>query len=112
VEAGAKLYDTSALVELHAVRRVRRLSGYTTALNVVEYPPAAVLGLEIIYPSRADYELAFSLQVKLRRRGVPVPAVDLVVSAVAVNRELTLVAVDEHFRRIAEVEPRLKVVGI
>lgn len=107
MEEGERLYDTSALIEL-VKRGVKRISGFTTILNVIEYPPAAALGLNIVYPTRADYELAFIWQLELRRRGRSIPAVDLVIAAIAVNKGLKLIAVNEHFKWIADVDSRLK----
>ena len=112
MEKNEKLYDTSALIKLVVKQGITRLSGYTTILNVIEYPPATTLGLNIVYPRRVDYELAFTWQLKLRRKGRPVPAIDLIVAAIAVNMDLQLVAVDEHFNWIAEIDSRLKVKSI
>jgi len=103
-----RLYDTSAVIELVARRR-RPVPGAVAALTVVEYPPAAAYAVRVIYPRRVDYEHAAFLQALLRRRGSPVPAVDLVIAAVAVNRGMKLVTLDKHFRVIEEVEPRLRV---
>jgi len=97
------------VIELVARRRRRLVPGAVTALTVVEYPPAAAHALRVIYPSRRDYELAAYLQALLRRRGSPLPAVDLVIAAVAVNRGMLLVTLDKHFQRIEEIEPRLRV---
>ncbi len=48
----AILYDTSALIGLSK----KTLKGYTTALNVVEYPK--ILKVKGFYPNARDYTLA------------------------------------------------------
>ena len=50
MEKARRLYDTSAIIELTR-RGTRRLDGYTTILNVIEYPPALNTGLIVIYLS-------------------------------------------------------------
>ncbi|MDK2464530.1 MAG: PIN domain-containing protein [Candidatus Korarchaeota archaeon] len=103
-----ELYDTSALISA-CKKRSEGLRGYTTILNVVEYPPSLALrGLRVIYPTREDYELAIRLQIRLRRIGRAVGAIDLLVASVAVRRSLEVVTSDRDFKAIAEVEPRLR----
>ncbi|WP_167892383.1 PIN domain-containing protein [Thermococcus sp. MAR1] len=83
------LYDTNVLIE--AVKSRKNLNGYTTILNIVEFPRALELGLTVITPSLEDYLLAIKISQAMVRNGTPVPAVDAIVAAVAMNRELTLV---------------------
>lgn len=94
------LYDTNVLID--AAKSGKTLNGYTTALNVVEFPRALELGLTVITPSLEDYLLAVRISQVMVRKGTPVPAVDAVVAAVAINRELTLVTKDKHFEWIKE----------
>jgi len=68
----------------------------------VEFPRALELGLTVITPSLEDYLLAVRISQAMVKRGTPVPAVDAVVAAVAMNRELTLVTRDKHFEWIKE----------
>ena len=104
------LYDTSAVIELVARRR-SSVPGYISILTVVEYPPAVRYARTILYPEKRDYALAVKWQVELRKRGRPLPAVDLVIAAQAYNRSLTLVTLDHHFRVIREeVAPDLRLV--
>jgi len=100
---GEALYDTSVLVEIQR-RGVRELRGYTTILNVVEYPKALrIRGLKVIYPDVRDYNLALVISKDLYKLGKPVPAIDVVVAAVAVNRGLKLIASDRHFEHVREI---------
>ena len=96
-----KLYDTSELIECYKNRIPVR--GYTTILNLIEFPKALELDLVVIYPSKLDYELALKLSTELLRIGKPVPAIDAVIAATALNRKLKLVTKDKHFMVIKEI---------
>jgi predicted nucleic acid-binding protein len=50
-----------------------------------------------------DFDLACQLGFDLRRRGVTVPATDLIIAASAVRAGAHLLHVDAHFDRIAEI---------
>ncbi|CAI1493620.1 conserved protein of unknown function [Thermococcus nautili] len=104
------LYDTNVLIE--AVKSRRKLEGHTTILNIVEFPRALELGLTVITPSLEDYLLAIKISQAMVQRGMPVPAVDAVVAAVAINRELTLVTRDKHFEWIKEEFGALKLQSV
>ena len=55
---GKTLYDTNVLIYFYK-RGVRELSGYTTILNVIEFPKILKMRkLRIIYPSVEEYHLA------------------------------------------------------
>ncbi|MFQ6076353.1 MAG: PIN domain-containing protein [Candidatus Bathyarchaeia archaeon] len=97
------VYDTSVLIEL-VKKGVKHIDGFTTILNLIEFPKAVELeGLGAIYPTVHDYNEALKLSVILLDRGTPIPAVDMVVAAVCINRGLTLITKDEHFKLLAEV---------
>jgi predicted nucleic acid-binding protein len=51
----------------------------------------------------ADFDLACQLGFDLRRRGVTVPATDLIIAASTLRAEAHLYHVDGHFDRIVEV---------
>jgi len=104
------LYDTNVLIE--AAKSGKALNGYTTVLNVVEFPRALELGLTVITPSLEDYLLAIKISQAMVRKGTPVPAVDAIVAAVAMNRELTLVTNDKHFEWIKEEFEGLKLQSV
>ncbi len=104
------LYDTNVLIE--AVKSRRKLEGHTTILNIVEFPRALELGLTVITPSLGDYLLATKISQAMVRKGTPVPAVDAVVAAVAINRKLTLVTREEHFEWIKEEFEELKLQSV
>ncbi|WP_297521048.1 PIN domain-containing protein [Thermococcus sp.] len=86
-------------------------NGYITVLNVlniVEFPKGLELGLTVITPTLEDYLLAIKISQAMVKRGTPIPAVDAVVAAVAINRSLKLVTKDRHFEWIKEEFGELK----
>ncbi len=102
------LYDTSEIIEIVARAR-RKIPGYVSILSIIEYPPALKYALKILYPEKKDYHLAFKWQTILRKKGSPLPAIDLVIAAQAYNRDLTLITRDKHFETLKkEVVPHLK----
>jgi hypothetical protein len=101
------LYDTSKLIDIYM--RKEPAYGYTTILNLIEFPKALELNVRVIYPSRSDYNLALKLSTELLRKGKPVPAVDSTIAAIALNRGLRVITKDRHFLTIKEVERDLKV---
>ena len=102
-----KLYDTNVLIDL--VKSGKNPGdGYTTALNLVEYPKGVSLNLGVLIPSPKEYALAVKLSEKLVKTGTPVPAVDVIIAAVAISRGMTLVTKDRHLSQIRKVTPELQ----
>jgi len=102
------LYDTGSLI--NAYKQRKQLVGHTTILNVVEFPKLLELKLTVIYPSKSDYNLAIKLSKDLLKVGKPIPAIDVTVAAVALNRSMKLVTTDNHFAMIQEIKPNFKFV--
>ncbi len=98
-----RLYDTSIVIELISRDRITELDGYVTIYTVVEYPPVLTVKHKIIYPSKEDYERAISWQVELREKGNPLPAVDLIIAAIAYNKGYELVTKDRHFKMLEQL---------
>ena len=74
---------------------------YTTILNLIEFPKGVELeGFRILYPTKEDYDKSLVWSAELLKRGTPVPAVDLVISATSVRLGLQLVTRDRHFKEI------------
>ena len=96
------LYDTSRLIE--AYKEKETLDGYTTILNLIEFPKALEFNLRILFPSKSDYNLALMVSTELIKAGKPIPAVDSVIAAVALNNKLKLVTKDKHFLLVKEVK--------
>ncbi len=102
-----RLYDTNVLIDLVKEGKSPR-EGYTTTLNLVEYPRAVSLDLSVLIPSPREYVLAVELSKKLVKAGTPVPAVDVVIAAVAISRNMTIVTRDRHFSWVKEIAPGLQ----
>ncbi len=100
------LYYTSRVINVYKQRK--QLAGYTTIFNVVEFPKSLDFNLKVIYPSKSDYTLAIKLSKDLLRIWKPIPAIDVVVSAIALNRDMTLVTSDAHFVAIKEIRSYFK----
>lgn len=101
------LYDTNSLID--AYRNKETLDGYTTILNLIEFPKAMDFDLHIRFPSKSDYHLALIISTELLKIGKPIPAVDSIIAAVAFNNKLKLVTKDKHFLWIKEVKKGFKV---
>ncbi|OEU53904.1 MAG: hypothetical protein BA871_17550 [Desulfuromonadales bacterium C00003096] len=95
------LYDTSSLI--NAYKQRKQLTGYTTILNVVEFQKLLELALTVIYPSKSDYNLAIKLSKDLLKIGKPIPAIDIIIAVVALNRNMKLVTTDNHFAAIQKI---------
>ncbi len=101
------LYDTNSLI--NAYREKETLDGYTTILNLIEFPKAMDFDLRVMFPSKSDYHLALMISTELLKIGKPIPAVDSVIAAVALNNKLKLVTKDKHFLWVKEVKKGFKV---
>jgi hypothetical protein len=100
------LYDSSELIELR--KAGDQPEGYTTILNLIEFPKGVELTrLKAVYPTREDFDNALTWSAELLKRGTPIPALDLVISAIAVRLNLQLVTRDQHFKRIKPIVKEL-----
>jgi predicted nucleic acid-binding protein len=86
---GKVLYDTSKLID--AYRRREDIQGYTTIFNIIEFPKALELNLTVLYPSKSDYSLALKISTELLKIGKPIPAVDVIISAIAINNGMRVI---------------------
>ncbi len=101
------LYDTNSLID--AYREKETIDGCTTILNIIEFPKAVEFDLRVLFPSKSDYNLALIISTELLKAGKPIPAVDSVIAAVALNNRLKLVTKDKHFLMVKEVKKEFKV---
>jgi hypothetical protein len=95
------LFDTNRLID--AYRGGESLDGYTTILNLIEFPKAIEFNLRVLFPSKSDYHLALQISTELLKIGKPIPAVDSVIAAVVLNNKLKLVTKDKHFLLVKNV---------
>ncbi len=104
---GENLYDTNKLID--AYKNSKNLEGYTTIMNLVEFPKALEFNLEVIYPSKEDYDLALTISTQLLKNGKPIPAVDTVIAATCINNKLKLTTKDKNFLNIKEISEDFQV---
>ncbi|MHA1729373.1 MAG: hypothetical protein ACTSWY_11655 [Promethearchaeota archaeon] len=82
---------------------------YTTIFSIVEYPVLKLLkNITIFYPSSADYTESIKNAIKLRKKGTPIPSIDILIGTITVNKNFNLVSEDKHFKIFEAIEPRLK----
>ena len=102
------VYDTNELIDFHRKGKLN-LNGFTTVFNLVEFPKATELEqLTLIYPDLEDYEESIEISSALLQRGTPLPAIDILVAAICIRRNLTLSTKDSHFTAIKSVRKNLK----
>jgi tRNA(fMet)-specific endonuclease VapC len=95
-----KVLDTNLLIDGE--------TGITTILNIIEYPKSLESqDNEILWPNRADYLTAIEIMVLLMEAGKPIPALDVLLSAICLNRKMTLVTKDKHFHYVKSVKKEL-----
>ncbi len=103
------IFDTSELIELRKSGKLD-VEGYTTILNLIEFPKGVEFErLEVLYPTRDDCDSAFIWSAKLLEMGKPVPATDLILSAISTRTGLELITRDAHFKTIRTVAKELRV---
>lgn len=101
-------YDTNILIEFVRHKQLD-VEGYTSILNIIEFPKAIVLeNLDVIVPDVNDFILSILISKRLLKNGTPIPAVDIIVAAMAINHSLSFVTRDNHFKFIKVVEPTFK----
>jgi len=98
-----RLYDTSAVIKLISKEKVEKIPGYITIYTVIEYPPALTAASEILYPTKEDYDTAIRWQIELRKKGNPLPSVDLIIMAIGYNNGYEIITMDKHFKYIKTV---------
>jgi len=88
---------------IEAYRNNKDIQGYTTIFNLIEFPKALELDLIVLYPSKSDYNLALKISTELLKIGKPIPSIDVIISAISINKGLKLVTKDKHFLFVKDV---------
>ena len=102
------VYDTNQLIAFHKSGK-HVVKGFTTILNIIEFPKALELKeLAVIYPTLDDYDETLKISSALLRQGSPLPAVDILIAAVCIRRNLPLCTLDKHFTAIKSVRNAFK----
>ncbi len=102
------VYDTNELIDA-AKKRKLDLAGFTTILNLVEFPKALEFEeLTVIYPNIDDYQESLEISIDLLQKGTPLPAVDIMVAAMCIKRNYIFSTKDNHFQAIKSVRKEFK----
>ncbi|HTY74639.1 MAG TPA: PIN domain-containing protein [Candidatus Nanoarchaeia archaeon] len=102
------VYDTNQLIN-HLKANKTEFKGLTTIFNIIEFPKALELKeLDVIYPTIDDYDESLRISVALLKKGKPLPAIDLLIAAMCIRRDLTLCTLDQHFTNIKSVRSDFK----
>ncbi len=94
-----EILDTSVAIE--------RKEGIVSVFTVVEHPPS-LNKFEILFPDNQDYIKAIEISNKLREKGKPMGAVDILIAAICLNREAKLITKDKDFNIIKTIFPEFK----
>jgi predicted nucleic acid-binding protein len=96
--------DTNVIIDRH--KSGEDIPENISIVSSTEFPPileSEFFEGEIYTLTSEDQVLAIKLQKKLRDRGDPVPAPDLLIAAAAINRDEKVVTNDEDFKQISSV---------
>ncbi len=86
---------------------------YTSILSVIEYPKAVLCeNLNVIQPSATIFESALDISVSLRKNGTPIPSIDIIIGATALENSLCIVSEDNHFQSLVKVRPQLRLITL
>ena len=102
------ILDTSIVID--RIREKKSIQEDITAVTLVEYPRIIFYKHfygGIIFPIRDDFILAHRIQLELLRVGKPQAFADLLVAAIAVNRDEELVTRDRDFTHICQAVGKL-----
>ncbi len=79
--------------------------GNITIFTLIEHPPCGDKFFDILFPETKDYVMAVEIARKLRKKGTPVGAIDMLIAAMAINRSLAVRSIDGDFKHIKAVMP-------
>ncbi len=82
--------------------------GTVTIFTLIEHPPSARKGLNVIFPDTADYVKALEISNKLREKGKPVGSIDIIIAGMCLNRSAKLLSKDNDFKIIHGIFPEFK----
>jgi len=102
------ILDTSIVID--RVRENKPINEDITAVIFVEYPRIIYYKYfygGIIFPIKNDFVLAHRIQLELLKMGKPQAFADLLVAAIAVNRDEELVTRDTDFTHISKAVEKL-----
>ncbi|NVM03549.1 MAG: type II toxin-antitoxin system VapC family toxin [Candidatus Helarchaeota archaeon] len=96
------LLDTNALITCHKfsnMKLIKKKYTFTTIFCIMEFPIAAKYKeILVYYPSAINYREGLKYAIKLRKNGIPIPAIDILIGTIAVDKNIHLVTDDVHFK--------------
>ena len=107
------LFDTNVLILCNKLKKrpFKEDLTFTTILSIIEYPIAIKYeNISIIYPSSVHYRLALEYSLLLRKKGTPIPTIDILIGTITIDKNMILVSDDSHFESLQQVEPRLNII--
>lgn len=85
----------------------------TTIFNVIEHPPVLHRKLvSVLYPTFDNYTHCVEYAIKLREKGTPLPAVDILIATIAIDENACLVTDDVHFESVQDITSSLKIATV
>ncbi|MEX2680584.1 MAG: hypothetical protein Q6373_003240 [Candidatus Sigynarchaeota archaeon] len=63
-------------------------------------------------PSHDMYAKSIEYAAKLREKGSPIPAIDVIIATIAVKKDAIRVSDDDHYASFHTIEPGLKRIGL
>ena len=108
----SRLHDTNSLIDKKKLgEQFKDGEDYTTIYSIIEYPKALGLdNLTIVFPTKVAYEEAIKIAIDLLKNGTPVPAIDILIASIAIEKDIGLITNDKHFNYIKSVKPNLKII--
>jgi len=95
-----EILDTSVAME--------RKEGSITVFTAIEYPSSLKKPFDFIFPEIQDYMKSVEIANKLKEKGNPVGAVDIMIASVCLNRSAMLLTKDADFQIINDNFPEFK----
>lgn len=79
-----------------------------TVFTTLEYPTSIKKAFDVLFPESSDYTKAIIIAQKLKEKGKLIGAIDIMISAMSLNRSFILVTKDKDFNNIKEFFPDFK----
>jgi len=87
---------------------IGKKEGTITVFTGLEYPTSFKALFEIIFPEDEDYIKAIQIANSLKEKGRLIGAIDILISAMCLNRNTKLVTKDNDFKAVKEVFSEFK----
>lgn len=106
----ARLHDTNSLLDLKKKGiHLEAQNDFTTIFSIIEYPKALEMeNLTILFPDKSIYEDAVTLSNQLLEKGTPIPAMDILIACIAIQKKLELRTNDKHFEFVKAIYQQFK----